>query len=133
MTPWWWSVLLAVIGLTGLYIAGRKSYWGWAIGLASQILWVVYALVSDQWGFILSAAGYGAIYLRNLLRWLAEDRQEAAREEGSWASDSIESRPGFSPTAPRSGCSRSSSGSARCSPGCWGDPSDRRCLGEGVT
>lgn len=77
MTPWWWSVLLAVVGVTGLYIAGRKSWVGWAIGLAAQLLWVAYALVSEQYGFILSAVAYGVVNAKNLRQWLVEDREKA--------------------------------------------------------
>lgn len=76
MTPWWWSVLLAVVGVTGLYIAGRKSWVGWAIGLGAQLLWVAYALVSDQPGFLLSAAAYGWVNGTNLRRWLVEKREK---------------------------------------------------------
>lgn len=74
--PLWWSVLLPVVGVAGLYIAGRKSWVGWAIGLGAQVLWVAYALVSEQYGFILSALAYGVVNFANLRRWFAEDREK---------------------------------------------------------
>jgi hypothetical protein len=66
---WWWSWLLAAIGLTGLWLAGSRRAAGWAIGIAVQVLWVAYGLAADQWGFIASAVGYGAVNARNLWRW----------------------------------------------------------------
>jgi hypothetical protein len=65
----WWSWLLTSIGVTGLYLAGKRSLWGWVIGFSVQFLWLGYALVSRQWGFIVSSIAYGAVNLRNLIRW----------------------------------------------------------------
>jgi hypothetical protein len=69
MTGWYWSVLLAGFGLIGLYLAGRNNYWGWALGLLDEALWVVYAVHTQQWAFCLSAMAYGWVYLRNLRAW----------------------------------------------------------------
>lgn len=73
MIPVWWSILLTAAGVTGLWLAGRRSSWGWAIGLAAQALWIAYAIATQQWGFIISALAYGAVYGRNLQRWRRED------------------------------------------------------------
>jgi hypothetical protein len=74
MTGWYWSVLLAGFGLIGLYLAGRNNYWGWALGLLDEALWVVYAVHTQQWAFCLSAMAYGWVYLRNLRAWTAAGR-----------------------------------------------------------
>lgn len=65
----WWSWALAAIGVTGLFLAGSKRSLGWAIGLGVQGLWIAYALTSRQWGFVASALAYGAVNLRNWIRW----------------------------------------------------------------
>lgn len=75
MTNLVWSIVLAAIGITGMYIAGRKSQWGWFIGLAAQILWIVFAIVTAQYGFILSALAYGTVYGRNWWKWRVEKRK----------------------------------------------------------
>lgn len=72
MIGWWWSWLLAAIGLTGLWLAGSKRSAGWAVGVGVQVLWIVYALATRQYGFIASALGYGAVNGRNWLRWRRE-------------------------------------------------------------
>lgn len=63
-----WSVGLAAIGIAGLWLAGSQRRAGWALGLAAQALWVVYALTTAQYGFLLSAVAYGTVYARNALR-----------------------------------------------------------------
>lgn len=70
-----WSVALAAVGILGIYLAGRKNLWGWAIGTGAQLLWIVFALVTQQYGFILSALAYGAVYARNWHRWAQERKQ----------------------------------------------------------
>lgn len=66
---WWWSYLLMAVGVFGLWLAGRKSVWGWAVGLGAQVLWVAYALVTEQYGFLVSATVYGWVYLDNWVKW----------------------------------------------------------------
>lgn len=71
-----WSISLALIGIVGLYIAGRKSHWGWFIGLIAQALWIVFAITTGQYGFILSAIAYGWVYGTNWLKWVEEMREK---------------------------------------------------------
>lgn len=73
----WWSISLAAIGILGIWLAGRKNLWGWAVGAGAQVIWIVYAVVTQQWGFILSALAYGWVYTHNWLRWRAEERAVA--------------------------------------------------------
>jgi len=69
MVPWWWSWLLTAVGVTGLWIAGSKRRLGWGIGISAQVLWVSYAVATQQWGFIASALAYGFVYVRNWRAW----------------------------------------------------------------
>lgn len=68
----WWSWALAAVGLTGIWITGHRRAAGWLVGLAAQALWLAYALASRQWGFLVTAVAYGAVYARNWWRWHAE-------------------------------------------------------------
>lgn len=63
MTDWSW--LLGILGVTGLLIAGSKIWWGWLINLANEILWIIYAISTEQYGFILMAVAYAVVYARN--------------------------------------------------------------------
>lgn len=69
-----WSVALAAVGILGIYLAGSRNLWGWAVSFGAQAAWIVFALVTAQYGFILSALAYGFVYGRNYLRWKRERR-----------------------------------------------------------
>ncbi len=64
------------MGIIGLVLAGSKMKIGWAIGFGAQGLWLAYALVTHQWGFILSAFAYGFVYARNWWKWWTEELTE---------------------------------------------------------
>lgn len=68
-----WSFVLAAVGIAGIYLAGKKSKWGWALGLAAQVLWLIFAVATAQYGFILTAVSYGAVYGKNLWQWHREE------------------------------------------------------------
>lgn len=90
MKPWvGWSYLLTAVGVTGLLLAGSKRKLGWAIGLGAQVLWIAYALATEQYGFLISAVVYGTVYARNWWRWWQEEpeRDEKRRKLRQVASD----------------------------------------------
>ena len=65
----WLSLTLAAVGCLGLYLSGRGSWHGWAIGLAVQPIWATYAIVTHGYGLLISCAMYATVNGRNLLRW----------------------------------------------------------------
>lgn len=76
-----WSWILTAVGVFGLYLAGRRSPWGWAVGIAAQVLWFAYSISTRQWGFLVSCFAYGAVYSRNFVRWRREIAVEQAAAE----------------------------------------------------
>lgn len=78
-----WSFVLAAVGIAGIYLAGRKSKWGWGLGLGAQVLWLIFALVTSQYGFILTAVAYGFVYGKNLYQWHKEEKDYADFTETS--------------------------------------------------
>jgi hypothetical protein len=69
----YWSWLLVAIGVTGIFFVGRKTIWGWLILCVNECLWIVYAVMTDQYGFIVGAIIYGIVYVKSFLHW----RQDA--------------------------------------------------------
>lgn len=69
-----WSWILTGVGLTCFWLAGRKIWWAWYIGIAGQVLWLAYSLSTQQWGFIAGVVAYTAVYVRNAMRWTTERR-----------------------------------------------------------
>lgn len=81
MSPLAWSFLLSALGIVGLLLAGSKYKVGWLIGFCVQPLWVIFAIQTEQYGFILNAVIYAAVYARNWLRWRRDERPKSGHAE----------------------------------------------------
>lgn len=81
MTGWWWSWALTIVGLTCFWLAGRKVWWAWYVGLAGQFLWLGYSLITQQWGFLMGVIAYSVVYARNAYRWTKE-HADASLQDG---------------------------------------------------
>ena len=71
-----WSYVLTAVGITGIYLAGRRNLYGWAVGLGAQVIWIAYAIATEQWGFIVSALAYGSVYANNWRKWARDAHEE---------------------------------------------------------
>lgn len=68
-----WSWVLAVIGVTGIFLVGRKTIWGWLILCINECLWIMYGLATKQYGFIVMALSYAAVYIKSYIHWRKDD------------------------------------------------------------
>lgn len=66
--PAWWPWLLTGLQVTALWAAGTKREWGWLLGAAVQPPWIVYALLTDQLGFIPGCAVSATVQAYSYLR-----------------------------------------------------------------
>lgn len=80
MTFEFWSYLLTVVGLTGFYFVGKKKWWAWWINIGCQVLWLTYALVTQQYGFIAASVAYTVVFTNNLLKWQKENTPECKHQ-----------------------------------------------------
>ena len=85
-----WSWILAAIGICGIFLVGRKTIWGWPILFVNEFLWIAYSLATHQYGFILMAVSYAAIYIKSFIHWRNDD---AISEAKSAAVEDIQSVP----------------------------------------
>ncbi len=83
---WWWSWLLTFTGVTTFFLAGKKVWWAWHVGLfVNQPIWLIYGILSDQWGFIASTLFYTAVYSKNAWKWTKEHKEE--QKYNNWRDD----------------------------------------------
>ena len=68
-----WSWALAVIGVTGIFLVGRKTIWGWLVLCVNECLWIFYALATKQYGFIVMAVAYALVYVKSYRQWRKDD------------------------------------------------------------
>ena len=71
------GLLLGIAGAFGMWLAGRDSYKGWAVGLAIQPVWVVFFVVVGSYTGLLAPLLYGSVYARNLWKWRLHTVQAA--------------------------------------------------------
>lgn len=57
----WWSFMLTALGVAGLFLTMRRNRFGPWMGVLVQVPWAVYAVVSTQWWFLVSAFAFGAV------------------------------------------------------------------------
>lgn len=66
------SWIVTVLGLTGFYLAGKKIWWCWYINILNQVAWVIFAVVTDYYAFLLGTAFYFVVFGRNAYLWTKE-------------------------------------------------------------
>lgn len=72
-----WSYGLAALSVYVTVLLGERKTSAWLVGVAQQFLWITYALVTTQYGFIISAVIFTVINARNYVKWRQLDREEA--------------------------------------------------------
>lgn len=72
MNHQYWSWILTAVGITGFILAGRKVWWAWYINIGCQALWFTYAIVTQQYGFIIAALLYTVVFTQNAIKWTRE-------------------------------------------------------------
>lgn len=86
----WWSFTLTAFGAAGIFLTYRSytAYLGPAIGISIQLVWVAYAIASQQWWFIVSALLYGGSHLYGI-RKRRRERDEAALSAAQDPNDGV--------------------------------------------
>ena len=66
------SLIMAGAGCLGLILAGKGMWQGWAIGLAVQPVWALFAIYTKGYGLLITCCMYGYVYAKNLHKWRKE-------------------------------------------------------------
>ena len=75
----WLPWLLSAITIYTMFLAGNKSGKTWLIGLANQLLWLLWIIASASWGLLPMNIALWIVYGRNHLKWTRE--AELSRRE----------------------------------------------------
>lgn len=71
--------MLCVIGVV---LTGRKKSIGWFVFAIAQVLYVIFGIITGQWGFVLSAPIFFVLDIKYWLEWRKEP-QIAQKEEAT--------------------------------------------------
>jgi len=56
-----------------MYFVGKKTVWGWMVLLLNEVIWIAYALATEQYGFIVMAVAYATVYIKSFISWRKEE------------------------------------------------------------
>lgn len=76
----WWSWILTLVGVACFILAGRKIWWAWYVGLAGQVTWAFYSILTEQWGFMVGVVLYTLVYSGNATQWTKEHFKKKASD-----------------------------------------------------
>ncbi len=63
--PW----LLSAITIWMFLLAGNKKKYSWLVGLFNQFLWLIWIVVSANWGLLPMNIALWVVYSRNHFKW----------------------------------------------------------------
>jgi hypothetical protein len=61
--------VLSIIGVTALFVIGKRKWYGWLLAFFNECLWVVFAITTRQYGFLLGAGIYGSVNAYHAFKW----------------------------------------------------------------
>lgn len=64
--PW----LMSVITIYMTYIAGNRNAFAWVLGLGNQAFWLIWIVVSKNWGLLPMCLTLSVLYIRNYYKWI---------------------------------------------------------------
>lgn len=71
-----WPYIITIISVLPLILTGVfKLWWGWAVGLLAQVVWILYTIDTAQWGFILNVIIYTVVYVISLVKAIPKEDQ----------------------------------------------------------
>lgn len=78
MNYWPWILFCAeIVGIGALRLtAVTGKWWGWLIVLTTMsVPWFIYALTTQQWGFMALTALWAITYIANAAHWKKKGKQ----------------------------------------------------------
>jgi len=76
------SYILGISGAVNYLLAIKGRVEGLWLGLTNQVIWVVYALTSHQYGFLFSVALFGPINVYGLINYFKRRKDAPAPSRG---------------------------------------------------
>jgi len=73
-STWTWILFLfELVGVSGMWLVGKKLWYGWAIVLVHSIPWFIYSLSYGKPGFIAMSVMWWAVNFFNMNKWRREN------------------------------------------------------------
>ena len=66
--PLYWAWILTGLQVVALWAAGRRQWWAWLLGAGVQPVWIIYAILTGQVGFVPGCLISAVVQVHNFLR-----------------------------------------------------------------
>lgn len=68
------SVVVSALGIAGVVAQGARRWWGWALAVASEVLFALLVIVKadELAGVLVLSAVFAVLYVRNAWQWRKE-------------------------------------------------------------
>lgn len=63
------SWVVTLVGCFGFWLGGKKIWWSWYVNIANQIAWVIFAVITGYYAFLIGTAVYSVVFVRNAYLW----------------------------------------------------------------
>lgn len=63
------TTIMSLITILVMWLAGNNDKRAWLLGLANQVLWVIFIIMTGSWGLLLLTGSLVVVYIRNLRKW----------------------------------------------------------------
>lgn len=63
------QAVLSALGISGVWLTGEKNMAGWLLGILYNVLWIVYAIFTAQYLFIVVCLVYIWVYANAYMKW----------------------------------------------------------------
>lgn len=70
--PW----ILSANTIVLMWLAGNKNIWAWILGLAGQVVWILFVILYEAWGLLPLCLALIYVYSRNLWKWRTKNISE---------------------------------------------------------
>ena len=74
----WGLLSVELLAMGGLWVVGKRRWWGWLLVLVSSLAWAGYGLAQGTYAFVVMSGLWAAMHIRNMLLWRRLDAQESA-------------------------------------------------------
>jgi hypothetical protein len=72
---WAWGLILDSVTFVGVFLLAHKHRIGWIMSVFAQLVWMTYAISTQQWGFIPGILAYTTVSIHGYVYWTDHSEQ----------------------------------------------------------
>lgn len=77
--------LLSILGVLGIFLAGRNIWWAWYITVIVQTFWIVYFFVTHQQSLMIDSMIYFIVFVVNAYYWTKKRNEKVIQDSATLA------------------------------------------------